>query len=70
MKKRVVRDGRVFVTSSASTAQNTCVGVSVEATGVGILDTKNPGGDVLEFSRGAFASFLRTASSAGRAPTR
>lgn len=58
MKKKVVRDGRVFVTSSASTAQNACVGVSVEVTRAGVLDTKNPGGDVLEFSRGAFASFL------------
>ncbi|MFE2757136.1 DUF397 domain-containing protein [Actinosynnema sp. NPDC059335] len=57
MKKTLVRDGRVFVTSSASTAANTCVGVAVgERTGV--LDTKNPGGPVLEFGRGAFDAFL------------
>jgi hypothetical protein len=58
MKKRVVRDGRVFVTSSASNTANACVGVSVEVTRAGIVDTKNPGGDVLEFSRGAFVSFM------------
>ncbi|XVS64618.1 DUF397 domain-containing protein [Actinosynnema sp. CA-299493] len=58
MKKRVTRDGRVFVTSSASNTANACVGVSVEAARAGVLDTKNPGGDVLEFSRAAFTSFL------------
>ncbi|MER5261383.1 DUF397 domain-containing protein [Actinosynnema sp. NPDC002837] len=30
----------------------------MEVARAGVLDTKNPGGDVLEFSRGAFASFL------------
>jgi hypothetical protein len=58
MKKRLVRDGRVFVTSSASNTANVCVGVSVEVEQAGILDTKNPGGAVLEFSRGAFTAFL------------
>ncbi|MCC8247454.1 DUF397 domain-containing protein [Saccharothrix luteola] len=58
MKKRLVRDGRVFVTSSASNTGSSCVGVSVGVQQAGVLDTKNPGGDVLEFSRGAFASFL------------
>ncbi|NUT53112.1 MAG: DUF397 domain-containing protein [Saccharothrix sp.] len=55
--KRIVRDGRVFVTSSASTAQNTCVGVAV-GDRTGVVDTKNPDGEVLEFSRAAFTSFL------------
>lgn len=58
MRKRLVRDGRVYLTSSASNTASACVGVSVEVARAGVLDTKNPGGDVLEFSRGAFASFL------------
>ncbi|WP_367133620.1 DUF397 domain-containing protein [Saccharothrix sp. HUAS TT1] len=57
MKKRLVRDGRVFVTSSASNTANACVGVAVGER-AGVLDTKNPGGDVLDFSRTAFTAFL------------
>lgn len=57
MKKRFVRGGRVFVTSSASNTANACVAVSV-GDRTGVLDSKNPGGPVLEFGRGAFDSFL------------
>ncbi|MGW4115039.1 DUF397 domain-containing protein [Actinosynnema sp. NPDC004786] len=57
MRKRLVRDGRVYLTSSASNTASACVAVAVgERTGV--LDTKNPGGPVLEFGRGAFDAFL------------
>lgn len=58
MKKQLVRDGRVYVTSSASNTASACVGVSVGSAQTGVLDTKNPGGDVLVFSGAAFESFL------------
>ncbi|MFI9008774.1 DUF397 domain-containing protein [Actinosynnema sp. NPDC053489] len=58
MRKRLVRDGRVYLTSSASNTASACVGVSVGEARTGVLDTKNPGGEVLEFSRSAFTAFL------------
>lgn len=57
MRKRLVRDGRVYVTSSASNTASACVGVSVGGR-TGVVDTKNPAGAVLEFNSSAFRAFL------------
>lgn len=61
--KRVVRDGRTFVTSSYTNTDNTCVGVAVGRDHTGVLDTKDPDGVVLDFQASGWSSFLAAAKS-------
>jgi len=62
--KRVLRNGRVYVTSSRSNTNNTCVGVAVGII-TGVIDTKNPEADGIDFGSAAWTGFL-DATKSGR----
>ncbi|GAA3891730.1 hypothetical protein GCM10022243_65780 [Saccharothrix violaceirubra] len=58
MRKRFERDGLVYLTSSASLPESTCVAVAVGVERTGVLDSKDPMGATLEFRATTFHSFV------------